>query len=418
LWIALWIVTYPGIEALEDAMARAIGKLAAVQLGRLPAGWHGDGGGLWLQVTASGARSWVVRFTLHKQARWMGIGPLHTISLAEARGKARECRRLLLDGVDPIEARRAIRMGDRLAAAKTLTFRECAERYIASHKAGWRNPKHAAQWPATLSAYVYPVLGELPVQGVDVGLVMRALEPIWTAKPETASRVRGRIEAVLDWATARGYRSGENPARWRGHLESLLPRKAKVRRVEHLAALPNVEMSAFIAELRAQSGTAARALEFAILTAARTGEVIGATWPEIDAAARLWTVPGARMKGGKEHRIPLSEPAQAILAGLERKGSRVFGIGSTAMNVLLKRLRSECTVHGFRSSFRDWAAERTGFPHEVVEMALAHTVGNAVTRAYQRSDLFERRRELAEAWARFCDGSGDGKVIEFRTATG
>jgi integrase len=394
-------------------MARGMRKLAAVSLNRLPTGMHGDGGNLWLQVTETGARTWLFRFRHAGKARAMGLGPLHTISLAEARDKARECRQLLLSGLDPIETRNAKRLGERLAAAKSMTFQECAEAYIAAHQAGWRNAKHAAQWPATLAAYVYPVIGALPVQAVDVTLVMKALEPIWTVKPETAGRVRGRIEVVLDWATTRGYRSGENPARWRGHLENLLPAKRKVRRVEHLAALHYAEISAFMAELRAQESVAARALEFAILTAARTGEVTGARWSEIDVEGRLWTIPAERMKAGREHRVPLSEAARAILAGLERKGSRIFPISADTMLDLLSKMRPGVTVHGFRSTFRTWAIEQTSTPREVAEMALAHAVGTAVEQAYQRSDLFEKRRQLAEAWARFCAG-GRGKVIELR----
>jgi integrase len=398
-------------------MAREIGKLAAVQLSRLPVGWHGDGGGLYLQVTQSGARSWVWRFMLHGKARWMGLGALHTISLAEARGKARECRRMRLDGLDPIEVREAKRAGERLAAATTLTFKECAERYIEAHQAGWRSTKHAAQWPSTLNAHVYPVFGALPVQAVDVGLVMKALEPLWQAKTETAARLRGRIEAVLDWATARGHRKGENPARWRGHLENLLPKRSRVRHVKHQAALPYAELPAFMVELRQQSGTAARALEFTILTAARTGEVVWATWDEINLANRLWTIPATRMKAGKEHRVPLSAPAIAILAGLEHKGSRVLGVGTHRMLELLNRLRPGVTVHGFRSTFSDWCAEQTGFPSEVREMALAHAVTGKVEAAYRRGDLFEKRRALAEGWARFCDGgSGGGEVIPLRRA--
>ena len=293
-----------------------------------------------------------------------------------------------------------------------MTFAACAERYIASHKVGWRNPKHAAQWPATLGTYVYPVFGSLPVQAVDVGLVMKAIEPIWVQKPETAGRVRGRIERVLDWATARGYRQGENPARWRGHLENLLPKKSKVRRVEHHAALPYVEIGAFMAELRQQEGVPARALEFAILTAARTGEVIGAKWDEIDLDERLWTVPAERMKAGKEHRVPLSDVALAIVEERRKiqQDDHIFPggkagrpISNMAMLMLLRRMgRGDLTAHGFRSSFRDWAAERTTFPAEVAEMALAHTVSDKVEAAYRRGDLFQKRRYLMEAWAKFC----------------
>jgi integrase len=408
-------------------MARSLNKLSAVSLNRLPcpprsptgdqrSKLYSDGAGLWLQVTSEGARTWLFRFRSPTQGRTraIGLGPLHTISLAEARIKARVCRQLLLDGLDPIEARNDRRSATALAAANTLSFKECAERYIAAHAAGWRNPKHAAQWPATLVAYVYPVIGALPVQLIDRPDVLRVLSPIWNAKPETASRVRGRIESVLGWATQHGYREGANPATWKGALEHALPAKRKVRRVEHHAALAYPEIAKFMAELRRQSGTAARALEFAILTAARAGEVIGATWSEIDAAACLWTIPAERMKSGREHRVPLSAPALMILAGLERAGSRIFPIAERAMLDLLNRQRPGLTVHGFRSTFSDWCAEQTNTPSEVRELALAHAVGNAVEAAYRRGDLFEKRRQLAEAWGTYCAGGREGKVIQLR----
>jgi integrase len=404
-------------------MAREIGKLVAIQLNRLPTGMHGDGGNLWLQVTETGARTWLFRFRHADKARAMGLGPLHTVNLAEARIKARACRQLLLDGLDPIETRNAKRMGERLTAAKTMSFQQCAEAYIASQRAGWRNAKHATEWPSSLATYVYPVIGALPVQTVDVTLVMKALEPIWTEKTVTASRVRGRIEAVLDWAKSRGYRSGENPARWKGHLENLLAKSSKVRHVKHHPALPYAELAAFMAALRERSGTTARALEFLILTASRTNEVIGATWSEIDADARLWTIPAARMKAQREHRVPLPEAALAILAGLEparvpAAGSRVFQVDGRRVLELVNRLRHGVTVHGFRSTFADWCTEQTNAPSEVREMALAHAVGSKVEAAYRRTDLFEKRRQLAEAWAHFCAGGDGGKVIELRTATG
>jgi integrase len=395
-------------------MARALTKLSAVSLTRLPTGMHGDGAGLWLQVTETGARTWLFRFRHSGKARAMGLGPLHTISLAEARIKARACRQQLLEGIDPVEARKATRVGELLAAAKTMTFRECAERYIEAHQAGWRNSKHAKQWPSTLAAYAYPMLGALPVQAIDRPDVLRVLAPIWNEKPETASRVRGRIESVLGWATQHGYREGANPATWKGALEHALPAKRKVRRVAHHAALPYPEIAGFMATLHQQAGMAARALEFAILTAARTGEVTGAPWQEIDAEARLWTIPAERMKGGREHRVPLSEPALMILAGLPRKGSRIFPIADRAMLDLLNRQRPGLTVHGFRSTFSDWCAEQTSFPSEVREMALAHSVGSAVEAAYRRGDLFEKRQALAEAWGRFCSGSPEGKVVQLR----
>jgi integrase len=407
-------------------MARAIGKLTALAVDKAKRrGYYGDGGGLFLQVSASGSKSWVFRFKEVGKLHEMGLGATHTIGLAEAREKARECRRLRLDGIDPIEARKVARAQARLAAATATTFKDCAERYIASYRAGWRSQSHAAQWPSTLGKYVYPIFGPLPVQAIDVGLVLRALEPIWTTKPETANRVRGRIESVLDWATARGYRQGENPARWRGHLENLLPGKSKVRRVKHHAALPYVEIGDFMAQLRGQEGVAARALEFTILTAARTGEVIGAKWSEIDFAERLWMVPAERMKSGKEHRVPLSDAALAILEQVRaiRQDDFVFPGGWTrrpisnmAMLMLLRRMgRGDLTAHGFRSSFRDWAAERTGFPAEVVEMALAHVVGDKVEAAYRRGDLFQKRRQLAEAWAKFCAApSPAGQIVPIR----
>jgi integrase len=313
-----------------------------------------------------------------------------------------------------VEARKAKRAEERLTAATATTFEQCAERYIAAHRSGWRNPKHAAQWPSTLKTYAYPVFGSLPVQAVDTGLVMKVLEPIWHAKPETASRVRGRIEAVLDWATVRGYRKGENPARWRGHLDKLLPARGKVRKVEHHAALPYAEMGDFMAALREQEGIAARALEFLILTAARTSEVIGARWQEFDLEGKLWIVSADRIKGGKEHRVPLSGAALTIIEAMKetRESEFVFPGGKAgkplsnmAMLKALERMeRTELTAHGFRSSFRDWSAERTNYPREVAEMALAHTVGDKVEAAYRRGDLFRKRRQLMAAWARYCAG--------------
>jgi len=408
-------------------MARAIGKLTALAVEKAKKrGYYGDGGGLFLQVSASGSKSWVFRFKEADKLHEMGLGATHTIGLAEAREKARECRRLRLDGIDPIEARKIARAQARLDAAKAVSFKDCAERYITSHGAGWRSPTHAAQWPSTLRIYVYPVFGSLPVQGIDVGLVLKVLEPIWSVKPETASRVRGRIESVLDWATARGYRQGDNPARWRGHLENLLPGKLKVRRVKHHAALPYAEIGDFIAQLKSQEGVGARAFEFTILTAARTGEVIGATWSEMNIAEQLWVVPAERMKSGKEHRVPLSEAPLAILEQMQaiRQGDFVFPggkarlpISNMAMMMTLRRMgRGDLTVHGFRSSFRDWAAERTDFPSEVAEMALAHAVSSKVEAAYRRGDLFQKRRQLMDTWSRFCTVSAPAAVASIAAA--
>ena len=293
-----------------------------------------------------------------------------------------------------------------------MTFDACAAAYIEAHKTSWRNEKHRDQWRNTLNSYASPVFGSLPVQAIDVALVMKVLEPIWKTKSETASRLRGRIEAVLDWATVRSYREGENPARWRGHLDKLLPARSKIQKVEHHPALPHDEIGDFMAMLRGQDGTAARALEFLILTAARTGEIIGARWDEIDLEDKIWVVPGARMKAGREHRVPLSGAALAILEQMReiREGDFVVPGGkkgkplsNMAMLAVLKRMgRDDLTTHGFRSTFRDWAAERTNFPREVVEMALAHTIESKVEAAYRRGDLFQKRRQLMEAWVRFC----------------
>ncbi|MCJ2077900.1 tyrosine-type recombinase/integrase [Methylobacterium sp. E-016] len=389
------------------------GKLTALGVARLKApGMYGDGGGLWLQVSGKGAKSWIYRFTLGGKARAMGLGSANTFSLAEARDKARDCRKLTAEGLDPIEIRSGRRQDAAVEAARAITFRSSAASYIGAHRAGWRNAKHAAQWTATLETYAYPAFGDLPVQAVDTGLVMQALEPIWSAKPETATRVRGRIESVLDWATARGYRRGENPARWKGHLQNLLPKRSKVQRVEHHPALPFAELPAFMRLLESQPGIASKLMAFTILTAARTGEALGARWSEIDMEAGIWIVPAERMKGGTEHRVPLSAAALAVLAQMRGfdetfvfpSGRRSKPLSNTVMLMLLRRMgRTDLTVHGFRSSFRDWTSETTHFPSEVVEMALAHTVESKVERAYRRGDLFEKRRELMDAWARYVE---------------
>jgi integrase len=387
---------------------------------------YADGGGLYLQVTLTArdgepAKSWIYRYMLRGKAREMGLGSLNAISLQQARGKALDCRRLRQEGIDPIDARRAAREQTVLEAAKAITFKSAAADYVKRHRAGWHNGKHAAQWEATLATYAEPIIGGLSVQAIDTGLVLKVLEPIWTAKPETASRLRGRIESILDWAKARGYRQGENPARWRGHLDKLLPAPAKVRRIKPHAALPYADLTDFMTPLRTQEGVAARALEFAILTAARTGEVIGARWGEIDLAAKLWAVPADRMKARKEHRVPLSPRALEILSEIKPAACNgepsdtnrqfIFSGGkpgqplsNMALLMLLRRMgRDDLTVHGFRSTFRDWAAERTNFPSEVPEMALAHAVGDKIEAAYRRGDLFEKRARLMNDWAKFCN---------------
>jgi integrase len=361
-----------------QAMAGTTGRLTALKVSKVKRpGMYADGGGLYLQVTDGGA-SWIYRYMLAGRAREMGLGALALFGLSEARAKALDARRLCHAGVDPIEARHAERQQARLDAAKAVTFGQCAESYIKSHRAGWRSTKHAAQWEATLVKYAKPVIGALPVQAVDTALVLKVLEPIWTTKPETAGRVRGRIEVVLAWATAREYRQGENPARWRGHLDKLLPARGKVRKVEHHAALPYGELPGFLAALREQEGISARALEFTILTAARTGETIFARWSELNFLDKTWTVPADRMKAGREHRVPLSARALAILQEMQAHRHADDGfvfpggkpgkpLSNMAFLRLLQRMkRDEVTAHGFRSTFRTWAAECTSYPREVV----------------------------------------------------
>jgi len=390
---------------------RESNRLSALKVARLTKpGLYGDGRGLWLRVASGGTKAWVLRFMLRGRARAMGLGPVDLVSLAEAREQARDARKLLLEGSDPIEHRRSARRQARLDAALGITFKECAEQHIASHETAWRNPKHRAQWRSTLATYAYPVLGELPVAAIDTRLVLKVLEPLWRAKTETASRLRGRIEAVLDWATAREHRRGDNPARWRGHLDKLLPSRRKVASVRHHAALPYVEIPAFMEQLRGRDGVAARALELLILTGTRTSEVVKARWDEIDLDAKLWTIPAHRMKANREHRVPLSDRVVDLLQELPLEAEFVFPGGraksplsNMALLSLLRRMgRGDLTSHGFRSSFRDWAAEQTGYPNHVVEMALAHAIGDKVEAAYRRGDLFAKRRHLMQDWARYC----------------
>lgn len=392
-------------------------------------GRYADGNGLYLQVGKTGGKSWLLRYMLNGKAREMGLGALADVSLSEAREKAADARKLLKGGCDPLEDRKRKAEAAAVDAAKAITFKDAADAYIGAQRAGWRNAKHAAQWASTLAAYAFPIIGDLPVADVDTGLVLKVLEPIWREKPETASRVRGRIEAVLDWARVRGYRDGPNPALWRGHLSHLLPRRAKVRKVEHHAALSWAEVGDFMTALRQRDATAARGLEFAILTAGRTGEVLGATWAEVDLDAAVWTVPGSRMKAGREHRVPLVPQAVAILQAMAQEHGRegyLFPskrkgkpLSNMAFLMLMRRMgRGDLTAHGFRSTFRDWTAERTAFPGEVAEAALAHVVGDKVEAAYRRGDLFEKRRKLMEAWADYCDrpSATDKNVVSIRSA--
>jgi integrase len=380
-------------------------------------GLHTDGDGLSLQVARNGSRSWIFRYRLGGKRRYLGLGPLSQVSLAEARDRAATARRQLFDGIDPIEARR----GKRMAAAPLVTFRQCAEKYMASHRSGWRNAKHADQWSSSLVAYVYPEIGALPVSVIETSHVRRVLDPIWGTKPETARRVRGRIEAVLDWAKVAGYREGENPARWRGHLAQLLPAKGRVaRNGNHHAAVPYSELPGLMSALRSEQSIPARALEFTILTAARIGEVLNATWDEVNLDARMWVIPAHRMKAGREHRVPLSDAATALLTSLPTRDGLIFpGQRLWRLHHVLKDVlgRTE-TIHGFRSSFVDWAHEKTSIPAEAIELALAHTVSNKVEAAYRRGDMVERRRELMQAWANHCSGGPMATVHVLRPERG
>lgn len=387
-------------------MPLSVQKVKAVGPGR-----HGDGRGLFLYVKATGARSWVLRYQVQGRRRDLGLGAYPEVTLAMARERASEARRLIAEGHDPIAKKQH---------AKPKTFKEAALELIESKRSGWKNAKHAAQWTATLDAYVFPRIGQMQVVRVETADVITTLTPIWTGKPETASRVRQRIEAVLDYATALGIRAGDNPARWRGHLDHLLPKPTKVRAVKHHPALPHADIAGFMADLAGRNGVAARALAFTILTAARSGETRGMTWAEVDLDARIWTIPADRMKAGKEHRVPLTDACIALLGPRRDDTSLVFEseskpgkqISDMSMTAVLRRMgRAAITVHGFRSTFRDWAGETTGFPREVIEAALAHGIKDKAEAAYARSDLFDKRRELMNAWAAVATAHDLGRNI-------
>ncbi|MDN7905551.1 tyrosine-type recombinase/integrase [Burkholderia diffusa] len=394
-------------------MPKAINKLTPLAVTKTTKpGLYADGGGLYLQITTAGVKSWLFRYMRNGKARGMGLGPVHTIGLADARARALDCRRQLLDGIDPIDSRNAERAAQGIAQTNAVTFQHCAEKYIEAHRASWKNAKHADQWTNTLTTYAYPIFESLAVSAIDTALVMKVLEPIWTTKTETASRVRGRIESILGWATVHGYRVGENPARLKGHLDKLLPKRSRVQKVEHHPALPYADLPDFMNELRAAEGTAARALEFLILTATRTNETIGATWQEFDLDEGVWIVPAERMKMRKEHRIPLSARAIALVKAQQKlkRGDYVFPgardkkpLSNMAMLQLLERMkRNDITVHGFRSTFRDWAGETTHYPREVCEAALAHGIKDKAEAAYARGDLFTKRAALMQDWDKYC----------------
>ncbi|MGV7241545.1 tyrosine-type recombinase/integrase [Caballeronia sp. M23-90] len=398
-------------------MARPIKKLSAVKVRQEKApGYYSDGGGLYLQISPSASKSWIFRYspagvlteTGKRKQREVGLGSYLNVTLEAAREKAEGMRRLIGGGGDPM----AMKQKERARIAAKMTFTQCATAYIEAQTPGWKNAKHAEQWTNTLTTYAAPVIGAKDVALVDTTDVRQILEPIWTTKNETASRVRGRIEKVLAWAATRGLRSSENPARWKGHLDTLLAKPSAVQGDEHHASIPYAEIAGFIESLRAMDGVAAKALEFCVYTAARTNEIIGAQWAEIDLEAKLWTVPAERMKMKKEHRVPLSGRAVAILKAMEkvRQDDFVFpglkkdnGLSNMSLLAVLKRMeRADLTVHGFRSTFRTWAAETTNFPRELAEKALAHAVRSEVEAAYQRGDLLAKRGKMMDAWASYC----------------
>ena len=405
-------------------MRRGTNRLRPLQIERFKGpGKLSDGNGLYLVIGSNGSRTWVFRYTRKGKAVELGLGAVANVPVKQARAAAGDLRGALAGGEDPRDYRDRQRRLVALKQARSVTFENAAQQYIEANKAGWRNAKHGAQWTATLKRYAYPVFGNSAVADVTVADVLKVLSPIWSTKPETASRLRGRIEAVLDYGKVHGWREGENPARWKGGLEMTLPARGKVRRIKHHAAMPYVEVPALLKTLAGAEGVAPLALRFVILTAVRTGEAIGARWTEFDTADRLWTIPLDRMKAGREHRVPLSDQACEVLEQLPRMSEWVFpgrraktGLSNMSLLQTLRRVeKGDVTTHGFRSSFRDWAAEQTAFPREVIESALAHTIGSQVELAYLRSDLLEKRRTLMAAWGRHCAGLSEAsQVLELR----
>ncbi len=405
-----------------------MGKLNPKTIGTLGAGKHQDGDGLSLVVRASGSRAWELRYQKDGKRHQLGLGGFPAVSLKDARLAAAAERAKLRAGIDPKTARDTEREAKRLESAQAVTFSAVAAAYIEAHRPSWKSAKHGQQWANTLQTYAYPIIGQLPPAEVTTAHVLEVLQPIWTAKPETASRVRNRMELVLDAAKARGLRDGENPARWRGHLDKLLPKKAKISSRQNFPALPWPELPAFMAEVRQHDALSFQAIRLTILTACRTSEVLAATWAEIDREARTWTIPASRMKAGREHRVPLSDAALQVLDNLPRLAGNPYlfpgarpgrPLCGVSMLAALERMgRGDLTMHGFRSTFRDWAAERTNYPREVCEMALAHTVATGAEAAYWRGDIFEKRRALLADWAAFATSTPAENVIQadFRRA--
>ncbi len=402
--------------------AKELGPLAVSKLSEPGLHFVGGVAGLALQVLPGGGRTWVLRAMMGGRRRDMGLGGFPDVPLADARSAARRARERIRVGVDPIDEGRAATNALRANQARSVTFKQAALDYLAAHEDGWRNKKHAQRWRNTLATYAFPHVGTVQVSDVELPHVLAILEPIWRGKTETATRLRGRLEQVLDWATARGYRSGLNPARWRGHLDKLLVRPSKIVRIEHRAALPVAELGGFMKALREATGIGARALEFAVLTAARSGEVRGATWSEIDLKAATWTVPADRMQMGREHRVPLPAAAVTLLKALPRivgsdlvfPAPRGGQLSDMTLTAVVRRMKVAAVPRGFRSTFRDWASEHTNYPRDAAELALAHAIGDKVEAAYRRGDLFEKRRRMMSDWAAFCAKSvPTGAVVSF-----
>lgn len=422
-------------------MARQLNRLTALQVTKLSKpGLYGDGGGLTLQITSAGVKSWLFRFMREGKAHGMGLGATHTITLAEARQKALDARKLLADGLNPMVVKKQKMLAVALERAKMMTFDQCATSYIEAHKASWKNAKHIDQWTNTLTTYASPVFGQQPVADVDTALVVKCLSPIWQTKTETASRLRGRIESVLGWATTSGYRTGENPARWKGHLENLLASIGKTSRTKNHPSLPWQRIGEFMQALKTREGVASKAVEFAVLTACRSGEVRGAQWSEFDLLEKVWTIPAERMKARREHQVPMSEAALAVLTSIRNKdlcdldstqvdnkfvfaGTKGQALSDMSLTAVIRRMNSDkdkpiwtdangdgITVHGFRSTFRMWAAETTTYPREVAEHALAHQLPDAVERAYQRGTQFAKRKALMDEWAAICSSNKTASV--------
>ena len=419
-------------------MARQLNRLTALQVAKLSKpGLYGDGGGLTLQITVAGVKSWLFRFMREGKAHGMGLGATHTISLAEARQKALDARKLLADGLNPMAVKKQKLLEVALERAKMMTFDQCATTYIEAHKASWKNAKHIDQWTNTLATYASPVFGHQPVADVDTALVVKCLSPIWQTKTETASRLRGRIESVLGWATTSGFRTGENPARWKGHLENLLATIGKSSRTKNHPSLPWQRIGEFMLALKARPGITSKAVEFTVLTASRSGEVRGAQWSEFDFTERVWTIPAERMKARREHQVPISDAALAVLMSIRNMGmvsvdqasipadsrfvfagTKMQALSDMSLTAVIRRMNGDAdkpiwvdangdgiTVHGFRSSFRMWAAEMTAYPREVAEHALAHQLPDAVERAYQRGTQFAKRQALMAEWGAICSSN-------------